>query len=78
MMSHTPETSTQCHKEETGRSQPQNKQARAQQLRLLTAKFIQSEFWVKRKTGAALMSQRQRDSNMKNSAIWFRRLSLSY
>ncbi len=37
-------------KEETGRPRPPNKQAGAEQLRLLTAKMIQSEFWVKRKT----------------------------
>lgn len=49
MMSHTPETSTQCHREEseqgTGRSQPQNKQAGAEQLTLLTAELIQSGFF---------------------------------
>lgn len=78
MTSHTPETSTRCHKEETGRSQPQNKQAGTEQLRLLTAKLIQSEFWVKRKTWAAILPQRQHDNNMKNSPIWSRRLSLSY
>lgn len=35
----------QCHKEETGRSQPLSKQAGAEQLRLLTA-----ELWIYRKT----------------------------
>lgn len=44
MMSHSPETSAHCHKEEARWSQPQNKQAVAEQLRLLTAKLIQSEF----------------------------------
>lgn len=62
----------QCHKEETGRSQPLSKQAGAEQLRLLTA-----ELWIYRKTWAAVLPQWQRDNNMKNSPIWSRRLSLS-
>lgn len=44
MMSHSPQTQTPCHREQTGRPQPPNKQAGAQQRPLLTVKLIQSEF----------------------------------
>lgn len=59
----------------TGRPQPPNNHAGAQQQRLLTAEV---DFWVRRKTFAAILPQRRRDNNMKNSPIWWRRLSLSH
>jgi len=62
----------------TGQSQPRSKQAGAEQQRLLTAKLIQSEFCVKRKTWDAILPLRQDDNNMKNSRIWSRGPSLSH
>lgn len=47
MLSHTPETSTQCLKEES--EQGDRTVAASAQTRLLTAKLIQSGFLVKRK-----------------------------